>query len=182
MARRKAATVMDAATICAPVASAPPICPPATASAISPHEDAVIQAAMAILKARMTVPGCALSSPDVVRDFLLLQMAGLDREVFGVVFLNAQHQVMAFEVMFQGTLTQTSVYPREVLRAALKHNAAAVILAHNHPSGCVEPSRADDLLTRTLKSALAVVDVKVLDHFVIGHGSAYSFAEHNRLR
>ncbi|MBT9608754.1 DNA repair protein RadC [Aquabacterium sp.] len=173
---------MDTATIGAPLASAPHICAPAIASAIAPHEDAVIQAAMAILKARMTVPGCALSSPHVVRDFLLLQMAGLDREVFGVVFLNAQHQVIAFEVMFQGTLTQTSVYPREVLRAALKHNAAAVILAHNHPSGVITPSRADELLTQTLKSALAMVDVRVLDHMVCGHGSAYSFAEHGLLK
>src|SRR5512146_964267 len=93
------------------------------------------------------------------------------------VFLDAQHRVIASEELFNGTLTQTSVYPREVVKRALHHNAAAVIFAHNHPSGLAEPSRADEVLTQTLKQALALVDVKVLDHFIVGGGTAMSFAE-----
>jgi DNA repair protein RadC len=143
----------------------------------SPHEDAVIVAALAILEARMKVAGCAMSSLDAVRSFLRLQLGALDREVFGVLFLNSQHKLIAFEIVFEGTLTQTSVYPREVVRLALTHNAAAVILTHNHPSGSIEPSQADVRLTLALKDALRLVDVRVLDHMVVGHGLPYSFAE-----
>lgn len=120
-------------------------------------------------------------APDAVRRFLALQFAGLEHEVFGVLFLDAQHRLLVFEPLFRGTLTQTSVYPREVVRRALAHNAAAVILAHNHPSGVSEPSRADEHLTQALKSALALVDVRVLDHLVVGRGDVTSFAERGLL-
>ena len=109
----------------------------------------------------------ALTSPDTVRDYLRLLLHDRGHEVFVCVFLDAQHRVIATEELFRGTLAQTSVYPREVVKATLAHNAAAVIFAHNHPSGVCEPSRADELLTQTLKQALALVDVKVLDHFVV---------------
>jgi DNA repair protein RadC len=122
-----------------------------------------------------------MDSPDDVKAFLRLKLAGLDHEVFGVMFLDAQHRVIVFEEMFRGTLTQTSVYPREIVKAALMHNAAAVILAHNHPSGSVEPSRADELLTTTLKAALALVDCRVLDHIIVASGGTCSMAERGLL-
>ena len=119
----------------------------------------------------------ALASPDAVKDYLRLKLAPKDHEVFAVMFLDAQHRVIETEEMFRGTLTQTSVYPREVVKAALTHNAAAVILAHNHPSGSTTPSRADELLTQTLKAALTLVDVRVLDHMVVTTGEVLSMAE-----
>ena len=122
-----------------------------------------------------------LSSPNAVRDYLRLNLATRDREVFVAVFLDAQNRVLKLEELFAGTLTQTSVFPREVVRSALQHNAAAVIFAHNHPSGLAEPSRADEVLTHALKQALALVDVKVLDHFIVGASSAMSFAERGLL-
>jgi DNA repair protein RadC len=125
--------------------------------------------------------GVALGSPQAVRDYLRLRLQSLEHEVFVGVFLDAQNRLLAIEDLFRGTLTQTSVYPREVVKRALKHNAASLIFAHNHPSGIAEPSRADEMLTQTLKQALALVDVKVLDHFVIGSGSALSFAERGLL-
>ncbi len=118
-----------------------------------------------------------LSSPKAVKDYLRLTLGNREQEVFVVLFLNTQHHVIAVEELFQGTLTQTSVYPREVVKRALANNAAAVLLAHNHPSGFAEPSQADKALTVALKQALALVDVKVLDHFVIGEHEALSFAE-----
>ncbi|MCW5606339.1 MAG: DNA repair protein RadC [Burkholderiales bacterium] len=121
--------------------------------------------------------GSALGSPQTVRDYLRLRLQGLPHEVFVGVFLDAQNRVLAVEEMFRGTLTQTSVYPREVVKRALHYNAAALIFAHNHPSGVAEPSRADEMLTAALKQALALVDVRVLDHFVIGMDEAMSFAE-----
>ncbi len=125
--------------------------------------------------------GSALNSPQAVRDYLRLKLQTRPHEVFAVVFLDAQNRVLAMEEIFRGTLTQTSVFPREVVKRALAHNAAAVILAHNHPSGVAEPSRADDALTNALCQALALVDVKVLDHFVIGAGTAASYAERGLL-
>ncbi|MFN5047884.1 RadC family protein [Roseateles sp.] len=116
-------------------------------------------------------------SPDAVKQFLRLQLDSHGHEVFAVLFLDAQHRLIALEEMFQGTLTQTSVYPREVVKRALTLGAAAVILAHNHPSGVAEPSRADALLTEALSKALALVDVRVLDHLVIGAGEPVSLAE-----
>jgi len=123
----------------------------------------------------------AFDSPQTVKDYLALHLAQLPYEVFAVLFLDAQHRLIALEPLFRGTLTQTSVYPREVVRRAMAHNAGAVILAHNHPSGLAEPSRADELLTQALKSALQLVDVRVLDHLVIGRGAVVSFAERGLL-
>jgi len=119
----------------------------------------------------------ALTSPRAVRDYLRLALGGREQEVFVVLLLDAQHRVIATEELFRGTLTQTSVYPREVVKCALKHNAAAVIFAHNHPSGVAEPSHADEILTRSLKSALALVDIQVLDHFIVAGTRTMSFAE-----
>lgn len=141
---------------------------------------AVLELSRRVLRERLTC-GPALGSPQAVRDYLRLRLQGRPHEVFGVIFLSAQNQVLAFEELFRGTLTQTSVYPREVVKRALAHNAAAVILAHNHPSGIAEPSRSDEALTTALRQALGLVDVKVLDHFVIGAGSAMSFAERGLL-
>ena len=121
----------------------------------------------------------ALTSPASVRDYLRMTLTGRDYEVFMVLFLDAQHRVL--EEMFRGTLTQTSVYPREVVKRSLVNNAAAVIFAHNHPSGVAQPSHADELLTRSLKDALALVDVKVLDHFVVAGTAVMSFAERGLL-
>ena len=121
--------------------------------------------------------GDVMSSPKSVRDYLRLTLAGKRHEVFVGIFLDAQNRSIAAEELFNGTLTQTSVYPREVVKRALHHNAAAMIFAHNHPSGVAEPSHADEILTQSLKQALALVDVKVLDHFIVGGGTAMSFAE-----
>jgi DNA repair protein RadC len=120
-------------------------------------------------------------SPRAVRDHLRLRLGGLGHEVFGVLFLDAQHRLVVWEEMFRGTLTQTSVYPREVVKRSLAVGAAAVVLAHNHPSGVAEPSRADEFLTQTLKQALALIDVRVLDHIVVGRGECVSFAERGLL-
>ena len=120
-------------------------------------------------------------TPGRVKDYLALQLAGREREVFAVMFLNAQHHMLALEEMFAGTLMQTSVYPREVVRRALALNAAAVVLAHNHPSGVAEPSRADEHLTQQLVRALHLVDVRVLDHVVVGQGHVVSMAERGLL-
>ena len=122
------------------------------------------------------------SSPGQVRDWLRLKLATRQNEVFMALWLDAQNRLLKAEELFAGTLTQTSVYPREVVKKALGHNAAAVILAHNHPSGVAEPSRADELLTKALKDALAMVDVKVLDHFIVaGNSPPLSFAERGLL-
>ena len=123
----------------------------------------------------------ALASPNTVRDFLRLHFAHKEHECFGALFLDAQNRLIAFEELFRGTLTQTSVYPREVLKTALRHNAAALILAHNHPSGVAEPSIQDQALTRTLAEALSLVDIKVLDHFVVAGAQALSFAQRGLL-
>jgi len=120
----------------------------------------------------------ALASPQAVRDWLRLSLGNLQHEVFVALWLDAQNRLIASEELFRGTLTQTSVYPREVVKRALAHNAGAVILAHNHPSGLAEPSRADEVLTSSLKQSLALIDVKVLDHFIItGNAAPLSFAE-----
>lgn len=125
--------------------------------------------------------GDALSSPAAVRNYLRLLLGGRGQEVFVVLFLDAQHRVIAAEELFHGTLTQTSVYPREVVKRALHHNAAATIFAHNHPSGVSEPSQSDQLLTDALKQALGLVDVRVLDHFIVAGSACLSFAERGLL-
>ncbi len=128
------------------------------------------------LRAQMSTQP-VMQSPQALRDWLRLHCAGLQHEVFIVLFLDAQHRLLCAAEMFRGTLAQTSVYPREVVKSALQRNAASVVLAHNHPSGSAEPSRADEYLTQTLKTALALVDVRVLDHFVVAGDQATSFAE-----
>ncbi len=137
---------------------------------------AVLEMSRRALKEEMQ-HGNVLNSPRLVRDYLQLLLGGRQQEVFLVLFLDTQHRVIAAEEMFHGTLNQTSVYPREVVKRALAHNAAAVILAHNHPSGVAEPSQSDRLLTDALKQALNLVDVRVLDHFVVALGNTLSFAE-----
>lgn len=121
------------------------------------------------------------SSPGAVKQYLQLHLAGKEHEVFAVLFLDAQNRLVAMEELFRGTLTQTSVYPREVVIRALRHHAAAVVLAHNHPSGTVQPSRADEALTQALRAALALVDVRVLDHVIVARGDALSMAERGLL-
>ncbi len=147
---------------------------------LGPAKYAQLQAALEIARRTLhekLTAGAAMSAPGAVRDYLRLLLHARPHEVFVVVFLDAQHRVLASEELFRGTLTQTSVYPREVVKRALHFNAAAVIFAHNHPSGVAEPSRADEALTAALKQALALVDVRVLDHFVVAGDGALSFAE-----
>ena len=140
-------------------------------------ENEIIESALAILEQRAKY-GPLLDSPAAVKDYLRLSLGGLEHEEFACVWLDAQHKVISIERIFRGTLTQTSVYPREIVKLALRHNAGAVIFAHNHPSGNSNPSTADETLTRILKDALALVDVCTLDHFIItAHGQPVSFAE-----
>jgi DNA repair protein RadC len=122
-----------------------------------------------------------LSSPKKVRDYLSLKLGNEPREIFMVLFLDTQNRVQAQENLFEGTLSQASVYPREIVKRALHHNAASVIFAHNHPSGIVEPSRADETLTKSLQSALDLVDIRVLDHFIVAGNETMSFAERGLL-
>jgi DNA repair protein RadC len=143
----------------------------------TPKERAILTKAARILESRVRADTVFMNSPSLVREWLTLQFSRLEREVFGVIYLDAQNRLIDFEALFTGTLTQTSVYPREVVKAALSRNAAAVMFVHNHPSGCAEPSRADEILTQSLKQALALVDTKVLDHFIVGSSSVLSFAE-----
>ena len=137
---------------------------------------AVIEMARRALSQRLAASP-VFDAPAAVKDYVQLQLGELPHEVFAVLFLDSQHRLLALEEMFRGTLAQTSVYPREVVRRAMSRNAAAVILAHNHPSGMAEPSRADEILTQALKNALALVDVRVLDHLVVAGTTAVSFAE-----
>ena len=144
------------------------------------HPEEVLQAALGIIGQRVT-RGTPLSSPTTAREFVTLRLGALEHEVFAVLFLDAQNRLIEYSELFRGTATQTSVYPREVVKEALVRNAVAVILAHNHPSGSAEPSRADEYLTKTLKTALALVDVRVLDHIVVGGATIVSFAERGLL-
>ena len=140
-------------------------------------DDEVIAKALSIIKRRLRKPGEAMTSPQSVKDYLTIKLAELEHEVFFTLWLDGQHRVIQFGSMFRGTMNQTSVYPREVVKEALRLNAGAVIFAHNHPSGMPEPSRADEMLTKTLQEALALVDVKVLDHIIVGGTTTVSFAE-----
>lgn len=143
-----------------------------------PAESAeILKAAADILQETALKKGQALESPRDTYQFLEARIGRLDHEVFCCLFLDNRHRVIAFEEMFRGTINGTSVYPREIVKHALAHNAAAVVFAHNHPSGVAEPSRADEVLTQRLKEALALVEVRVLDHIVVGHGAYTSFAE-----
>ena len=125
------------------------------------------------LKARQV-----FESPDALKQYLQLHLSTRSYEVFAVLFLDAATRLLAMEELFRGTLTQTSVYPREVVLRALHHQAAGVVLAHNHPSGSVRPSQADEAMTQTLKAALGLIDVRVLDHVIVAGGQAFSMAEH----
>ena len=140
------------------------------------REDQAIYRAMHLLEKRLRKPGEMFNSESKVRQYLVLNLAGYEREVFSALWLDSQHRLMAAEHLFAGTLTQTSVYPREVARRCLQMNAAAVIFAHNHPSGCAEPSRSDLVLTRALMDTLALFDVRVLDHFIVAGSGAVSLA------
>jgi DNA repair protein RadC len=153
---------------------------PGLGSAKLAQLQAALELARRALKEEMSSRD-ALSSPRAVRDYLRLALAGREHEVFVALLLDAQHRVTACEELFRGTLTQTSVYPREVVKCALRHNAAAIIFAHNHPSGVAEPSHADEILTRSLKAALALVDIQVLDHFIVAGTRTMSFAERGLL-
>lgn len=144
------------------------------------NPELVIAEALALLEKRAKC-GDVLTNPGTMRDWLRLRLGQSEREEFACIFLSAQHRVIEFDVLFQGTLTQTSVFPREVVKAAPKHNVAAVIFAHNYPSGVSEPNQADQTITETLKRALALVDAKVLDHIVLGGVVAMSFAERGLL-
>lgn len=136
-----------------------------------------IRRALTILEGRLRQPGQAMHSPETVKAYLTLHLAELEHEMFCCLWLDAQNRMIDFEEMFRGTVTQTSVYPREIVKAALKLNAAAVIFAHNHPSGMAEPSRADEALTQNLKTVLALIEVRVLDHIIVAGTSTVSFAE-----
>lgn len=135
---------------------------------MTPYEQKVLRVALRVAEKRLNCYGPALTSPHEVRDYLRLWAAAHDHEAFGVIWLNSKHQILAVQELFQGSIDSASVYPRVVVKCALGHNAAAVVLFHNHPSGESEPSRADVFLTTRLKEALALVEVQVLDHLVVG--------------
>ncbi len=150
---------------------------PYITAGLNQNEQEVIDKALAILQRKLRITGESLTSPNAVRDLLRLKMATLEHEVFCVLFLDSQHCLIAFEEITKGTLNQAAVYPREIIKRALHYNCAAVLLGHNHPSSNPEPSVSDKKLTETLKSALALVDVRVLDHFIVGGMKIVSFAE-----
>jgi DNA repair protein RadC len=140
-------------------------------------EDAVIAQALEILGKRVRKPGKVLSAPDIVVKYLKLKLARLEHEVFGILFLDIKNKLIADKVMFTGSHTHTAVYPREVIKEALRLNAAFVILYHNHPSGDVTPSPGDLLLTKGLTSGLSTVDIKVVDHIIVAGTSTFSFQQ-----
>jgi len=148
---------------------------------VGPARYAILQAAVELARRHFREAlrfGPALAAPEATRTFLLAQLRDKPYEVFCCLYLDNRHRLIAFEELFRGTIDRAGVHPREVLRQTLAHNAAAVMFAHNHPSGVLEPSQADELITRRLKEALALVDVRVLDHFIVGDGQCFSFSEH----
>jgi DNA repair protein RadC len=140
-----------------------------------------VKRALSLLEKHLREPGALFTSTSTTRDWLRLQLAGQEREVFIVLYLDNQHRLLASETLFTGSIRSTEVHPREVVKAVLRHNAAAVILAHNHPSQLAEPSQADRQITERLVNALGLVDVKVLDHFIVGGLDIMSFAERGLL-
>jgi DNA repair protein RadC len=163
---------------------AAPLCDVAAVHGVGPAKCAGVAAVVELARRSLSEEAAArdsVASPQAVRDYLRLLLAARPYEVFVGLFLDSQNRLLAAEELFRGTLAQTSVYPREVVKAALARNAAAMIFAHNHPSGVAEPSRADELLTQALKQALALVDVRTLDHFVVAGGRLTSFAERGLL-
>nr|WP_312805793.1 DNA repair protein RadC [Atlantibacter hermannii] len=151
--------------------------PTSTLPVISLTARRTIKRAIRLLETYLRQPGVILNSPEQVRDWLRLKLCGMEREVFMVLFLDNQHRLIAHDTLFSGTLSSVGVHPREVVKSALKHNAAAVTLAHNHPSGLAEPSQSDRRITEKLQQALALIDVRVLDHLVTGSHDIVSFAE-----
>ncbi|MBC3211034.1 RadC family protein [Serratia fonticola] len=141
------------------------------------HEQHIITQAIGLLERQLQARTVVLKEPDAVRSYLRLQLERQQRELFMAMYLDSQHRLIACETLFTGTLGSVSVYPREIVKQALAHNAASLILAHNHPSGMAEPSQADRSLTDRIIAALSLIDVGVLDHIVIGHGESVSFAE-----
>lgn len=145
------------------------------------QENQIIEQALSILEVRTTKSSFKLSDADDVRNYLAIQLAETEHEVFMVIFMDTRHRVIEFNEMFRGTIDGASVYPREVVKQALAVNAAAVIFAHNHPSGVTEPSQADKRITLELRNILEMIEVRVLDHFIIGGSNTYSFTEHGLL-
>ncbi len=155
-----------------------------TVKGLGPAKRAEIAAVLEIARrvlAQQLAARPSFEQPQAVKDYLCLQLAALDHEVFAAMFLDTRQQLLRFEVLFRGTLTHTAVHPREVVKRALALNAGAVVLAHNHPSGAAEPSRADELITQALRQALQLVDVKVIDHVIVGRAGTVSFAERGLL-
>lgn len=151
--------------------------PSSKSTALTVNEEQLVHQALRVLEQRLFQHGPCFANPQSVRHYLRLALATEKNEVFAVLFLDNQHRLLAFEPLFQGTVDSAAVYPRCVLQRALAHNCSAVILVHNHPSGCTQPSSKDEALTRELKKLLELVQVRVLDHFIVGDGEPYSFAE-----
>ena len=146
-------------------------------ASIDAHDNEIVQEALDILDRRLFTRNTPLESAKAVAPYLKLKLAAEEHEVFAVIFLNAKHQPLAFEVLFKGTVDSATVYPRQLVKRAMAHNAAALIISHNHPSGCTEPSSADISLTKRLREALELIDVRLLDHFIVGRGIPFSLAE-----
>ncbi|KFD23266.1 RadC family protein [Yokenella regensburgei] len=150
---------------------------PLFARELAPADQQTVRAALTLLECQLREPGASFTSSNAVRDWLRLQLASLEREEFTALFLDNQHRLIAHETLFTGTINHTQVHPREVVKAGLKHNCAAVIVAHCHPSGVAEPSNADRQVTTRLQQALDLVDIRLLDHLVVGGMETISFAE-----
>ena len=150
---------------------------PLFARELAPKEQQTVRTALTLLERQLREPGASFTSSHAVRDWLRLQLATLEREEFTALFLDNQHRLITYDTLFTGTINHTQVHPREVVKAALKHNAAAILVAHCHPSGIAEPSDADRRITERLKQALDLVDIRLLDHLVVGGMDIVSFAE-----
>lgn len=155
----------------------PTVTPHAKENSPKHQDDLLILQAISVLEQRMFKRGPYLERPQDVRKYLRLQLAGETQEVFSALFLDSRHRVVAYEPLFYGTIDSVSVYPRRILQRALEHHCAAIILAHNHPSGDSNPSQCDKEITKVLKDLLPKMNVRLLDHFIIGEGEPYSFAE-----
>ncbi|MCU6244212.1 RadC family protein [Enterobacter asburiae] len=150
---------------------------PLFARELAPADQQTVRKALTLLEGQLREPGASFTSSNAVRDWLRLHLAPLEREALSVLWLDNQHRLIAHDTLFLGTINTITVHPREVVKAGLKHNAAACVLAHNHPSGEAEPSKADRLITERLKQALELVDIRLLDHLVVGGMETISFAE-----
>ena len=146
-------------------------------SGLTPEDQDLIAKAVACLEAKYLVKKAALTSPEDTREYLKLRLDGLAYEVFALLLLDTRHHVIRYVELFRGSIDGATVHPREVVRLVLAHDAAAIIMAHNHPSGITEPSQADLRITQRIKDALALIDVPVLDHIIVGEGTGLSFAE-----